>query len=93
MAWLKEMEHETNGSIATYWDVISIEYAHKIQKSIMKVGGWKDQAAYENDKVPIIIKTYEIEAGQAPELARGALAFVVNYVKQQEEFQGYSEVE
>jgi hypothetical protein len=87
MAWEKSITREDNGAVATYWEVISIYYNHRTQKSILAVGGWVSQSAYENSLEPLMTKSWEIPSGLAPELASGAVTFVSTFAQAQAEFQ------
>lgn len=89
MAWLKEIAREDNAAVATYWEVISIYYDHAKQVSDLAVGGWVDQAAYDQGYQPLMTKNWVIPSGLAPELATGALAFVGGFAKNQPEFEGW----
>jgi hypothetical protein len=88
MAWIKEIEEENTSAVARYWQVISILYNHRSQKSVLEVGGWVSKDAYDNQKTPLMTRHWEIGSGLAPELAAGALAFVEGYALSQLEFQG-----
>lgn len=88
MAWFKDITEQNTGAVASYWQVISILYNHRTQKSVLEVGGWVSQAAYSENKSPLMTKYWEIPSGLAPELAAGALAFVEGYARQQPEFEG-----
>lgn len=88
MALIIDIEKEDNGAIASYWEVISIFYNHRKNKSSLVMGGWVSKVAYESDKEPLMTIDWEIDAGLAPQLAAGALEFVKNYAKSQPLFEG-----
>ena len=88
MAWLKDIEEQNTGAIASYWEVIGIQYNHRTQFSVLEVGGWVSEDAYTANKNPLIYKSWEIPSGLAPELAAGAIAFVTGYAMSQPEFEG-----
>lgn len=90
MAWVKEIEQTETGVLVSYWEVISVYYSHKNQESILEVGGWVSESAYNDAKNPVIVKAWKIPSGLAPELAAGAVAFVSGYAKAQPEFEGWS---
>ena len=87
MGWSKSIAREDNAAVATYWEVISIYYDHAKQVSDLAVGGWVDQAAYDQGYQPLMTKNWVIPSGLAPELATGAVTFVSTFVQAQEEFQ------
>lgn len=88
MAWIKNIEHVEFGAVASYWEVVSIQYDHRKQLSELKVGGWVSEQAYLDGKEPLIVKMWEIPSGLAPELSQGAITFVTNFAKSQPEFEG-----
>lgn len=90
MAWIKNIEDESTGVIVPYWEVVSVFYNHRLQLSVLEVGGWASKDAYDNNKAPVLVKRWEIPSGAAPQLAQGAVAFVSGYAKQQPEFQGWT---
>lgn len=91
MAWIKEIEQESTGAVASYWEVISVFYEHQRGASTLVVGGWISQEAYNNSKSPLLVKSWEIPSGLAPALAEGAVGFVSAFAKSQIEFDGYEE--
>lgn len=92
MAWTKVIKHPSNGAEASYWEVISINYDHKSQLSMLQIAGWVDGQAYEDGLEPLIVKNWEIPSGLAPQLAAGAIAFITNFAKSQPEFEGSTDV-
>jgi hypothetical protein len=93
MAWLKNIEDESTGAIIPYWEVIGVYYNHRLQLSTLEVGGWFSKETYENNKMPSMVRRWEIPSGLQPQLASGAVSFVSGYAKSQPEFEGYEEVE
>lgn len=91
MAWIKELEHNETGAIASYWEVMSVHYDHRAQTSILVAGGWVSKVAYDGAKEPLLTKRWEIPAGLAPQLAAGAVSFVSGFAKAQPEFEGWQE--
>ncbi len=89
MGWLKQIEQVETGVVVGFWEVISVFYSHKNQISTLEVGGWVNKDAYDNGKQAVIIKSWHIPSGLAPELATGAVAFVSGYAKAQPEFEGW----
>lgn len=92
MAWIKNIAHPEHGAVASYWEVMSVYYDHKRQISTLQVGGWVSATEYNSNMAPLLIKIYEIEAGLAPQLAQGAVAFIAGYARQQPEFEGSQNV-
>lgn len=90
MAWNKEIEQESTGAVASYWEVISVFYEHQRGASTLVVGGWISEEAYNNNKSPLLVKSWEIPSGLAPELAEGAVGFVTSFAMSQPEFEGHS---
>jgi hypothetical protein len=91
MGWIKEIEQTDTGLTVPFWEVISVFYNHRTQVSHLEVGGWVSKQAYDDGKIPIMTKSWQIPAGLAPELAAGAVAFVAGYAKAQPEFTGWTE--
>lgn len=92
MAWIKQIEQQETGVVVSYWEVVSVYYNHKKQESLLEVAGWVSQQAYEDGKLPVINKSWQIPSGLAPQLAAGAVAFVSGYAKSQPEFEGWEAV-
>lgn len=93
MAWLKSIPHPDFGVSVAFWEVLGVNYDHREQKSLPTVGGWNSQADYDAGKIPLMTKSYYIPSGLAPELAAGAVAFVTQYARAQDEFEGSEDVE
>jgi hypothetical protein len=91
MGWIKEIEQVDTGVLVPYWEVISVFYSHKNQLSTLEVGGWASKEAYDDGKSPVMVKSWVIPSGLAPQLAAGAVAFVGGYAKSQPEFEGWTE--
>lgn len=92
MAWIKSILRPDLQISADYWDFISIHYKHREQMSEVIVGGWPTQAHFNSGADPLLTRTYMVPAGQAPELATGALQFCTTYARSQPEFEGSEEV-
>lgn len=88
MAWIKEIEQENTGAIASYWEVMSVFYEHQRQMSVLIVGGWVSEEAYNNKKSPLLVKSWEIPSGLAPALTEGAVGFVTAFAMSHAEFEG-----
>lgn len=88
MAWVKSILREDLKISADYWEFISIHYKHREQMSEIILGGWPSQTHFEEGADPLLTRTYMVPAGQAPDLAAGALAFCTAYARSQEEFAG-----
>lgn len=91
MGWIKAIEEESTGVSVSFWEVMSVQYDHRAQESVLQVGGWISKAAYEAGKAPVLTKSWVIPAGLAPQLAAGAVAFVTGYARGREEFAGSEE--
>lgn len=87
MSWEKSIVREDNGAIASYWEVISVFYNHRTQNSELTVGGWVSEDAYTTGLEPLIVKSWNVPAGLAPDLSVGAVAFVSGFAQEQPEFQ------
>jgi hypothetical protein len=87
MAWTKEIMAPDTGVVVQYREMLTIFYEHTKQMSTLRVGGWVNQEAFNQDREPVIIKTYFLPSGLAPQLADGAKNFVTEYAMAQEELE------
>jgi len=92
MAWIKEIVEENTGTVVSYWEVISVFYSHKDRQSDLVVGGWISKQAFDDKKDPVIVKSWGVPAGAAPELSAGAVTFVTNFARAQDMFDGNTDV-
>ncbi len=88
MAWIKEIINPSNKVQVPYWELINVHYNHRQQLSLFEYGGWYSKEAYDEGADAVIVETIEIPAGQAPELAAGALSFGTGVIRAQAKFAG-----
>jgi hypothetical protein len=91
MAW-KKIITLPNRTVVEFWELLNVNYNHRSQKSEFIYGGWVDKAAYDDGIDPVIIESLFIDAGEAPELAAGALLFGSIKIRSQEKFEGSEDV-
>ena len=72
--------------------MIGINYNKRKEISELIVGIWVDQEAYNNNLEPISVLSKTIPSGSAPELAAGAYAFTMGFMKTLPEFEGAEEL-
>lgn len=87
MAWIKEII-QPNRVKLSYWELINVFYDHKAQISMFNYGGWVDEAAYTDGVDPVVVESMQIPAGQAPQLAQGAMAFGNAVIRGLDKFHG-----
>lgn len=92
MAFTKVRIDPATGASAEHWDLICINYNHRAQLSEMQFGVWVDKAAHDANLHPVHVEIFSVGSGLAPQLAAGALAFAMNYIKAQPGFEGAVDV-
>lgn len=92
MAFTKSYTVQETSIEGNHWQELNLTY--DMQKGIVTfiIGLYKDKAAYDAGKQPILTKYYDIPEGTNPELAAGGKAFLLNYVRALPEFEGSQDV-
>lgn len=93
MALKKQMVQASTGAKAEYIEMIGINYNKRKELSELIVGVWVSKQEYDANLEPVLTIINVIPSGSAPELASGAYAFTMNYIKSLPEFEGAEEVE
>ena len=81
MALKKILTQANTGVKAEFIEMIGINYNKRKELSELVVGVWVDEAAYDANLEPVWMIFKTIPSGSAPELAAGAYAFTMGYMK------------
>lgn len=92
MALKKQFTDSRTGVKSEYIEMIGINYDKRKELSELIVGVWVDQDAYDANLDPVMTITKTIPSGSAPELAAGAYAFTMGFMKTLPEFEGAEEL-
>lgn len=82
IAWIKPVVVEETGVTVEFWKLRTVHYDDDAQMSTFYYSGWVNAAAFLANKAPVINDAYQIPAGEAPELAAGALNFGTAKIRQ-----------
>jgi hypothetical protein len=90
VGFIKSIEDEATGVVATYWEPAVANSDILSAKSSCALAGYVNKAAYDAGKKPVMVRTLDIPAGASTELFSAVKAFVEAFAKTQADFEGWT---
>jgi hypothetical protein len=89
VGFIKSIEDESTGVVATYWEPAVANSDILLETSSCAMAGYVNKAAYDAGKKPVMVRTLYIPAGASTELFNAVKAFVEGFAKTQADFEGW----